>query len=187
MNRSSGKDVMGLAFAVAGYSSFRLIVAMSGAFGLGRHQLHRHLRALSGRGRCVTPAFIIVRNHRYRRRFPPNSGQHRDRVDQCPIRVPVRWSAASGNLGGRCYSRDRCVELFRSKAYRRIGCCGLRPDCNHSCSPRVFFLTASRRLRNFKSPLREALGLTLTIKPKYEPVFSPFEVQITDGRKTKVP
>ena len=37
------------------------------------------------------------------------------------------------------------LNFFRSKAYRRIGGCDLRPDSNHGCRPRVFFLTASRR------------------------------------------
>jgi hypothetical protein len=63
---------------------------------LGWHQLHGHLPALSGRGRCVRQRPSSFEGHCYRRRFPPCSGLHRDRLDQCSIRVPVRRSTASG-------------------------------------------------------------------------------------------
>jgi hypothetical protein len=92
--------VIGLAFAIAGYSSFWLIVAMSVLLALVGINYMAICRHYPDGGGVYASVYHRSKNHRYRRRFPPHCGLHRDRIDQCSIRVPVRWSAASGNLCG---------------------------------------------------------------------------------------
>lgn len=144
--------VIGLAFAVAGYSSFWLILAMSALLalvGINYMAICRHYPDGGGvyasvchRSKiiAIVGAFLLIADYIVTASISALSGFQYVGVPHPEIFAGV----AILGIG----------ELFRSKAYRRIGCCGLCPDSNHCCSPRVLCIIASRGKFSFPESVK---------------------------------
>jgi len=110
--------VLGLAFALAGYSSFWLIAAMSvllALVGINYMTVCRHYPDGGGvyasvhhRSRTIA---MIRRFFTYRRLLG-------DRRDQCVVGVSVPRCDGSSTLRRGGYTSDRRIELFRAEALR---------------------------------------------------------------------